>query len=109
MFRRASDLVPEVDIALLTQFLSQLRDRAADVSDDVFPATLEFIASAEAPSPGLLMGLGKYLFVSHRLLMLEDNDENSDTFSVNGAQIGNFSDLRMSTIPDEAREYHGST
>ncbi len=27
-----------LDIALLTQFLSQLRDRAADVSDDVFPA-----------------------------------------------------------------------
>ena len=98
-----------LDIALLTQFLSQLRDRAADVADDVFPVALDFIASAKAPSPGLLTELGKYLFVAHRLLLLDDKEENNDTFTVNGSSLANFSDIRSSTIPDEVRDYIEAT
>jgi hypothetical protein len=94
-----------LDIPLLTLFLSQLRDRAPEVSDDVFPVALDLIASAQAPSPGLLMELGKYLFVSHRYLSYPDKDENNDVFTVNGSSIANFQEIRQSTIPDEVRDY----
>lgn len=94
-----------LDIALLTQFLSQLRDRAADVADDVFSPALEMISSAEAPSPGLLMQLGNYLFVSRRLLTLDDKEENEDSFTASGVTIYNFQSVRASTIPDEVRDY----
>jgi hypothetical protein len=94
-----------LDIAFLTQVLTQLRPRAADVSDDVFPAALDFVASAQSPSPALLMELGKFLFVSHRLFLIPDEYDNNDTFTVNGTSIANFQDIRSSTIPDEVRDY----
>lgn len=94
-----------LDIAFVTKFLSQLRERAADVSDDVFPVALDFIASAHAPRPDLLMELGKYLFVAHRMVLLPDEEENNDTFTVKDTEIANFQDIRASTIPDEVRDY----
>ena len=94
-----------LDIPLVAQFLSQLRDRAADVADDVFSTALEFVSSAQAPSPGLLMELGKFLFVSHRLLPLDDKEENNDTFTVNNSSLANFQEVRASTIPEEVRDY----
>jgi len=98
-----------LDIPLLTQFLSQLRERAPEVSDDVFPVALDLIASARAPSPGLLMELGKYLFVSRRYFPYPDKDENNDIFTVNGTSIANFQDIRASTISDEVRDYIEAT
>jgi hypothetical protein len=94
-----------LDIGLLTQFLFQLRPKAADVSDDVFPVALDFVASAEWPSPALLMELGKFLFVSHRLFLIPDEYDNNDTFTVNNTSIANFQDIRSSTIPDEVVDY----
>ena len=94
-----------LEIPFLTQFLSQLRERAADVSDDVFSVALDFVASVQAPSPGLLMELGKYLFVSHRLLPSPDDEELSDVFTINDSSVANFQDIRSSTIPDEVRDY----
>ncbi len=94
-----------LEISFLTQFLSQLRERAADVSDDVFSVALDFVSSPQAPSPGLLMELGKYLFVSHRLLPSPDDQELSDVFTVNNSSVANFQDIRSSTITDEVRDY----
>ncbi len=100
----ASD-ADHLDISLLTLFLTKLRERAPDVSDDVFPVALDLIVSAQAPSPALLMELGKYLFVSPRYYTSPDKDENYDGFTVNNASIVNFYDIRLSTIPDEVRDY----
>jgi len=94
-----------LDIAFLRQVLTQLRARAADVSDDVFPVALDFIASWRWPSPSLLMELGKFLFVSHRLSQIPDEYDNNDTFTVNQTSIANFQDVRSSAIPDEVRDY----
>jgi hypothetical protein len=94
-----------LDIPFLTQFLGQLRARAADVSDDTFPVALDFISSAQWPSPSLLMELGKFLFVSHRLVLIPDEYDNNETFTVSNTSIANFQDLRASTIPDEVRDY----
>ncbi|HLK65549.1 MAG TPA: hypothetical protein VKU19_19060 [Bryobacteraceae bacterium] len=94
-----------LDISLLTRFLSQLRERAPDVSDDVFPEALNLIVSAEQPNPALLMELGKYLFVSRRYYPSPDEEQNVDSFKVNNSTIVNFQDLRSSTIPDEVRDY----
>jgi hypothetical protein len=65
---------PDVlDAVLLTKFLSLLRDRAPDLSDDLFVRTLDVIMSATVPNPGSLQELAKYLFTapsplfSHRL------------------------------------------
>src|ERR671925_1130407 len=51
-------------IPTLTLVLSALRDRAADVADEVFPEALNFIASAPQPSPANLSELGEYLFTA---------------------------------------------
>jgi len=53
---------------MLTLLLSRLRDRAPEVSDQLFPEVLEFIASAKDPSPGLLLELGKHLFTAASLV-----------------------------------------
>jgi len=82
-----------------------LRDWAPEVSDDVFPVALDLIASAREPSPGLLIVLGQYMFVSRRYFPYSDKDENNEIFTVNGTSIANFHDIRPSTIPDEVRDY----
>ncbi len=94
-----------LDISFLVTFLSQLRERAPEVADDVFTAALDMIASAPAPNPSLLMELGKFLFVSSRLLEMPDKENNNDVVTVGSASITNFRELRRSTIPDEVRDY----
>lgn len=55
-----------LDIPTVMLFLSHLRDKVPDISDDLFPQVLDFIASTKQPSPGLLLELGKYLFTAPR-------------------------------------------
>ena len=94
-----------LDISFLVTLLAQLRERAPEVADDVFPAALDMIASPQAPNPSLLMELGKFLFVSSRLFETPDKESNNDVVTVSGAWIANFREVRQSTIPDEVRDY----
>lgn len=94
-----------LDLSFLVKLLAQLRERAPEVADDVFPAGLEMVASAQAPNPSLLMELGKFLFVSSRLFERPDKENNNDVVTVSGVSIANFREIRQSTIPDEVRDY----
>jgi hypothetical protein len=100
----ASD--PELlDIATLTLLLSNLRDRAADVADDLFPDALDFIASAPQPDPGLLLELGKYLFTAPKYRELPDVEQQSDVSTVGSTSIANFTANRKSASSDDIRRY----
>lgn len=94
-----------LDIPSLTRFLSQLRERAADVADDLFPEALDFIASAEQPSPGLLLEFGKYLFTAPQYRDIPDSEQQSDVQQVGKTSITNFSANRKSSDSDEMHDY----
>src|SRR5207247_9153846 len=44
----------ELDFDVLLTLLSKLRDRAPDLSDELFPEALDFVTSDRAPSTGLM-------------------------------------------------------
>ena len=94
-----------LDIPTLTFFLSNLRDRAGDVADELFPDALNFIASAPQPSPGLLQELGKYLFTAPRYRDLPDVEQASETYKVGSTSIANFTSNRKSASSDDIRQY----
>jgi hypothetical protein len=94
-----------LDIPMLTLLLSQLRERAPDVADELFPEALDFIASDGSPSPGLLLELGKYLFTSSKYLELPDQLQGSETLQVGDTQIANFSLSRKSTSSVDVHDY----
>jgi hypothetical protein len=94
-----------LDIPTLTFFLSNLRDRAGDVADELFPDALNFIASAPQPSPGLLLELGKYLFTSPRYRELPDVEQASEAYKVGSTSIANFAANRKSASSDDIRQY----
>jgi hypothetical protein len=94
-----------LDIPGLTYFLSNLRDRAGDLSDELFPEALDLIASARQPSPGLLLELGKYLFTSSKYLETPDATQASDTSTVGSTSIANFTANRKSASSDDIRQY----
>ena len=94
-----------LDIPAVTLFLSHLRDKAADVSGDLFPEVLDFIASTKQPSPGLLLELGKYLFTAPRYVEAQDVLQQSDVRQVGGSSIANFVANRMSSSSDDIHDY----
>jgi hypothetical protein len=94
-----------LDIPTLTFFMSNLRDRAGDVADELFPDALNFIASAPQPSPGLLLEFGKYLFTSPRYRELPDVEQASETYKVGSTSIANFAANRKSASSDDIRQY----
>jgi hypothetical protein len=100
----ASDPIA-LDVPTLTFFLSNLRDRAGDVADELFPDVLNFIASAPQPSPGRLLELGKYLFTAPRCRELPDVQQASETYTVESTPIANFAANRKSASSDEIRQY----
>jgi hypothetical protein len=100
----ASDPIA-LDIPTLTFFFSNLRDRAGDVADELFPNVLNFIASASQPSPGRLLELGKYLFTAPRCRELPDVQQASETYTVGSTSIANFAANRKSANSDDIRQY----
>src|SRR5215471_12848373 len=76
-----------LDVVLLTKFLSQLRDRAPDLSDDLFERALDVVMSATAPNPGSLQELAKYLFTSPKYVDQPDADQSGESFDAGGATI----------------------
>jgi hypothetical protein len=94
-----------LDIPTLTFFLSNLRDRAGDVADELFPDVLDFIASAPQPSPGRLLELGKYLFTAPQYREVPDVQQSSETYTVGSTPIANFAANRKSASSDDIRQY----
>jgi hypothetical protein len=93
---------PDVlNVVLLTQFLSQLRERAPDLSDDLFLRALDFVMSATIPNPGSLQELSKYLFTAPKYLDKPDADQNSESFQTGGANIEVLTATRVSANPDD--------
>jgi hypothetical protein len=102
--------VPGVlDMSMLGLALSELRDRAPDLTDDLFPQALDFVANAAAPDPSLLMELGKYLFTSPQYAGTEDKLELSEVTQVGNSSIANFSRVRKSTGSDDIQEFIDAT
>jgi hypothetical protein len=94
-----------LDIPTVTLFLSHLRDKAPDISDDLFPQVLDFIASTREPSPGLLLELGKYLFTAQRYVEGQDVMQQSDIRQVGATSIANFMANRKSSSSDDIHDY----
>jgi hypothetical protein len=94
-----------LDIPTVTLLLSHLRDKAPDVSDDLFPEILDFIASTKQPSPGLLLELGKYLFTAPRYVEAQDVLEQNDVRQVGNTSIANFMANRKSSSSDDIHDY----
>ena len=95
-----------LDVPMVTLFLSHLRDKAADISDDLFPQVLDFIASTRQPSPGLLLELGKYLFTAPQYVEgLGDERQQSDVRQVGSTSIANFMANRKSSSSDDIHDY----
>ena len=92
-------------IPTLTLVLSALRDRAADVADEVFPEALNFIASAPQPSTANLSELGEYLFTAPKDREVPDLLQASDLHQVGDTRIANFAANRRSTNPEDIRAY----
>jgi hypothetical protein len=93
---------PDVlNIVLLARFMSQLRDRAPDLSDDLFQRALDFVMSATVPNPGSLQELAKYLFTSSKYLDQPDTEQNGENFQAGGASLEVLTATRVSTNPDD--------
>lgn len=92
-----------LDVAALTRFLSELRERTPDLSDDLFPKALDFIASA--PSAPQWMELARYLFTATAYLDRPDKEQKNREFDIGGATIVDLSAIRHSTGADDVRLY----
>ena len=89
----------------LTLLLSQLRERAPDLADDLFARALDFIMNSPAPDPASLQELGKFLFTAPRLLDQPDQDEAHDTQQVSSVSLENLTATRYSTNPDDVQAF----
>ena len=94
-----------LDIGVLTLLLSQLRERAPDLADDVFLRALDFVNSAVVPDPANLQELGKFLFTSPKKLDRSDIEQAGDSEQVAGTTVENLTATRNSTNPDDVQAY----
>jgi len=93
------------NMPLLTRFLSELRDRAPDLADDLFPKALDFVASASNPSPALLAELGKYLFTAPQLLERPDKDLAQQSYRIGNSAVPMLTATRHSANPEDVKAY----
>jgi len=96
-----------LDITVLSHFLCELRDRAPDLADDLFPQALDFVTSPAAPRLDLLLELGKYLFTAPWLVekLGSDKKELQDVFSIGGSPVANLMAARESANSDDVESY----
>jgi hypothetical protein len=94
-----------LDMASLTLLLSHLRDRAADLADELFADALVFVVEARDPSPAALMELAKYVFVSRDLWDEPDREQRSSVEQVSGAEIVDLTLVRKSASADDAAAF----
>jgi hypothetical protein len=94
-----------LDIALLTQTLSLLRDRAPDLSDQLFTGALDFVMSPAVPIPDNLQELGKYLFTAPQYVRRPDIEQAHDSFEIGGIIVENLMATRDSANPDNIEQY----
>lgn len=96
-----------LDITVLSHFLCELRDRAPDLADDLFPKALDFVTAPAEPRLDLLLELGKYLFTAPWLLekLGSDRKELEDVFSIGGSTVANLMAARESANSDDVESY----
>jgi hypothetical protein len=92
-------------IPSLALFLSALRDRAADLADEVFPEALKLVASSPQPSTANLSELGEYLFTAPNYREVPDLYQESELHQIGDTRIANFGANRKSTNPEDIRAY----
>lgn len=94
-----------IDFPKLVRRISELRDRAPELADDVFLEALEFASKQSTPILSYINELGKYLFTAENLLERPDRDQESREFSVGSSSIADFAEPRRSTNPDIISSY----
>src|SRR6266576_737130 len=98
-----------LDTDLLSRLLSRLCEKAPDLSDDLFVRSLDFVMSANAPSPDSLQDLAKFLFTAPNLLDEPEEDQPHKSIQVNGVTIENLTATRNSANPDNIQALIEST
>jgi hypothetical protein len=106
----AASVPLELDFDILLTLLSKLRDRAPDLSDELFPEALDFVTSDRAPSTGLMQELGKYLFTSQRARgrTPAENEDQDESFQVGQSSIFIFRVTRKNVGAEDIRAYLNS-
>ncbi|HEV8145298.1 MAG TPA: hypothetical protein VGP79_02905, partial [Bryobacteraceae bacterium] len=94
-----------LDVTQSTLFLSSLRDRAADLADNVFPKVLDAIANVSAPSTARLAELGKYLFIDPRLIEKPDKEQAETMIQAGGSSFPNLMAARYSANSEDIQLY----
>ena len=94
-----------LDVTQSTLFLSNLRDRAADLADNIFPKVLDAIANLPAPSTARLAEVGKYLFTDPKLIETADKEQAETMVQAGGSSFPNLMAIRHSTNPEDIQFY----
>jgi hypothetical protein len=88
------------DTDLLSRLLSRLCERAPDLSDDLFVRSLDFVLSANVPSPDSLQDLARFLFTAPNLMDEPDEDQPHKSVPIGGATVEDLTATRNSANPD---------
>ncbi len=95
----------QFDFDTLVSVLSRLRSRAPDLADELFDNALELATEPDAPSPAVLLELGRYLFVPKDLVNYPDEEGKSDSAAIDGSVILKLDTERHSASPDLIADY----
>ncbi len=98
-----------LDTDLLSRVLSRLCERAPDLSDDLFVRSVDFVMSANVPSPDSLQDLARFLFTAPNLLDEPEEDQPHKSLQVNGVTIEDLTATRNSANPDNIQALIEST
>jgi hypothetical protein len=97
------------DTDLLSRLLSRLCERAPDLSDDLFVRSLDFVMSANVPSPDSLQDLARFLFTAPNLMDEPDEDQPHKSVQIGGATVEDLTATRNSANPDNIQSLIEST
>jgi hypothetical protein len=95
----------QLDLSAVIRCLSELREPAPELADELFEEALAFTARTGAPHPGFLGELGKYLFTSEKLLDYPDREQRNDTLTIAGSSVTDFRENRHSANSDAQLAY----
>ena len=85
---------------LLSRLLSRLCERAPDLADDLFVRSVDFVMSANVPSPDSLQDLARFLFTAPNLMDEPDEDQPHKNFQIGGATVEDLTATRNSANPE---------
>jgi len=95
----------QFDFERLVSVLCKIRSRAPDLADELFADALQLALEPEAPNPGVLQELGRYLFVPKLMANYPDEQGKSDSGTVDGSTLLKLETERHSASPDLIADY----